>query len=339
MLHDPAKAASTAVDGVWSGLLATFAIAAAAFGLRMVPGLAVLSPMILAILIGIAVRNLIGTPAEAKAGIDFAIRRLLRLGIVLLGLQLTAAQVADIGWAGLVVIVSTVVATLFFTTWFGRVLRVERKLAELIAAGTSICGASAVIAANTVTRAPDEDLAYAVATVTIFGSIAMFVCPLLAGPLHLDLDAYALWVGSSIHEIAQVVAAAFQQGGGSGELGTAVKLSRVLLLAPMVMVLAVLASRRERGPGGATRGGAAFPWFVLGFAALACLNSVVALPEAAKSSIAALTTFLLSVALAAMGLETDVRKLRAKGLRPLLLAAAAWIFIAGFSLVMVKLLV
>ena len=176
------------------------------------PGMTTFSPMILAILLGTAFHNLVGTPAIARPGVTFSLRRLLRIGIILLGLQLTITQVIEVGGRGIGIIAATLVATFAFTVWMGKVLGVDRKLAQLIAAGTSICGASAVIATNTVTNAHDEDVAYAVACVTVFGSVAMFTYPLLPGLLHLDPHAFGLWSGASIHEIAQVVAAAFQDG-------------------------------------------------------------------------------------------------------------------------------
>ena len=263
---------------------------------------------------------------------------MLRFAIILLGLQLTAQQIAEVGMTGVAVIATTLIATFAVTTWLGRRLGVERKLTELIAAGTSICGASAVIAVNTVTEAHDEDVAYAVACVTIFGSIAMFLYPALPGLFHLAPRAYGLWSGASIHEIAQVVAASFQAGAEAGGYGTVAKLTRVAMLAPVVIALGLLASRRHshRAPG-AARKGAPIPYFVLGFIALVIVNSLVTVPPAAKSWLVPGTTFLLSLALAAMGLETDLRKLRAKGLRPLLLGALAWLFIAGFSLSLVEL--
>ena len=221
----------------------------------------------------------------------------------------------------------------------GRLIGVERKLAELIAAGTSICGASAVIATNTVTRAADEDVAYAVACVTVFGSIAMFVYPLLPSLLQLDPHAYGLWSGASIHEIAQVVAAAYQDGHAAGEFGTIAKLARVTMLAPVVMSLGYLAARQARRSGDASSTASApLPWFVLGFIAMVVVNSMVSIPDQARSVIVTFTTFLLAMALAAMGLETDIRKLCAKGLRPLLLGAGAFLFISSFSLAMIKIL-
>ncbi|HWK97227.1 MAG TPA: YeiH family protein [Pseudolabrys sp.] len=322
------------------GLALTFAIAAAAFGLRLIPGVSILSPMILAILMGIAFHNVVGTPAIAKPGIAFSLRRILRFAIILLGLQLTAAQVAEVGATGVAIIVVTLVATFLFTKWFGTLIGVDGKLSELIAAGTSICGASAVIATNTVTQGPDEDVAYAVACVTVFGSIAMFVYPLLPGLLHLTPHEYGLWSGASIHEIAQVVAAAYQDGEQAGNFGTIAKLSRVILLAPLVIALGVIASRRLGSASGTgkTKGAAPpLPWFVFGFIALIIVNSLVAIPVAAKDFIVPATAFLLSVALAAMGLETDIAKLRRKGLRPLLLGLAASLFISALSLILIKL--
>ncbi len=201
-----------ALFAIVPGLLLTATIAATGFALHALPGVGTFSPMILAIVMGIAFHNLVGTPARAKPGVTFSLRRILRFAIILLGLQLTAQQVVEVGPKGLGVIVLTLVATFVFTKWFGKLLGVDRKLAELIAAGTSICGASAVIATNTVTNAHDEDVAYAVACVTVFGSIAMFGYPLLPGVLHLSPHAFGLWAGASIHEIAQVVAATFQDG-------------------------------------------------------------------------------------------------------------------------------
>jgi uncharacterized integral membrane protein (TIGR00698 family) len=289
--------------------------------------------LILAILLGMAFHNAVGTPAWAKPGVVFSMRKLLRLGIVLLGLQLTAAQVAAVGVSGIAIIAATLIATFLFTKWMGHILGVDARLAELIAAGTSICGASAVIATNTVTDAHDEDVAYAVACVTVFGSIAMFVYPLLPALLNLSTHSYGLWAGASIHEIAQVVAASFQAGQAAGEFGTVAKLSRVIMLAPVVLALGFLASRRRGGdPDVAAQKPVPLPWFVLGFVALVLVNSLVPIPASIQGGAPMTTSVLLTLALGAMGLETDIRKLVAKGLRPLLLGAFASLFIALFSL-------
>jgi uncharacterized integral membrane protein (TIGR00698 family) len=333
----PSRAGLNPALDLFPGLLLTAMLAALAYALHGLPPFGVFSPVILAILLGMVFHNIIGTPVRARTGIAFSMRRLLRLGIMLLGLQLTASQVAAVGGAGVAIIAAALIATFFFTKAVGRWLGVDPKLAELIAAGTSICGASAVIATNTVTRGRDEDVCYAVACVTLFGSIAMFAYPLLGTALQLDARDYGLWTGASIHEIAQVVAAAFQHGQDAGQAGTIAKLTRVMMLAPMIFALGWAALRR-RAPGEAKQGGGVpMPWFVLGFLALVGVNSVIAIDPAVKAAIVQLTTFLLAMALAAMGLGADFRKLVAAGPRPLILGAAATLFISGFSLALVTL--
>lgn len=322
------------IGRIMPGLCLVGGLTAIAYALRMLPGVGLLSPMILAIALGMIFHNTVSTPLAAKAGVQFAMRRLLRLAIILLGLQLTIAQVIEVGGRGMLIIVATLLATFQFTRWLGARLGVDAKLAELIAAGTSICGASAVIAANTVTRGSDEEVTYAVACVTVFGSLAMFLLPFLGGVIELDAHAFGLWTGASIHEIAQVVAAAFQRGQSAGEFGTIAKLSRVILLAPLVLGLGWFARRAstQNGNADSEQAKVPVPWFVIGFVALVALNSVITLPSALKQILITLTAVLLTMALAAMGLETDLRKLRMKGWRPFLLGALSWFFIAGFSL-------
>ncbi|MBX5453298.1 MAG: YeiH family protein [Acidobacteriia bacterium] len=318
------------------GVLLCALIALAAFGLRELPAAALFSPLILSILIGVAFRNLVGVPPLAYPGIAFTLRRILRFAIVLLGLQLTVQQIAQAGIGGLAVMLVCLVATFAFTKWFGKFIGVSPQLAELIGAGTAVCGASAAIAMNTVTKAHEEDVAYAVACVTVFGTLAMFLYPLLPHWLPLDHRGYGLWIGSSIHEVAQVVAAGFQGGQDAGKLATIVKLSRVLMLGPLVITLG-LAARRRLGAHQKNTAKAPIPYFVFGFLGMVLLGSLITIPPAPKLWIGQTTTFLLSVAVAAMGLQTDIRRVVEKGLRPLALGAAASVFIGALALALVEL--
>lgn len=322
-----------------AGLLPGLAVAAglglAALAVTHLPGLGLVSPMILAILLGMALR-LVWTPGELVApGLRLAVRPLLRLAIVLLGARLTLGQLVEVGGGGLAVIVAAMAGTFLVTVAVGRLLKVDTRLAELIAAGTSICGASAVIAAASVTRADEEDIAYAVATVTVFGTLAMLALPLLAGPLGLTPEAFGLWSGAAIHEIAQVVGAASQGGPVALEAGTVAKLARILLLAPVLMGLGLAVRHRaEAGAGAAPM----VPWFVTGFLLMVGVNSLGVIPETVRLGMVEATGPLLTLALAAMGLGTDARRIAARGARPLLLAAFACLFIAGFALLLVQLL-
>ena len=319
------------------GLALTAGIAALAFALRLIPGVSVLSPMILSVVIGALTHNFVGAPHAARPGVAFSLRAILRFSIILLGLQITARQAADLGPGGLAMIAAALLSTLAFTVVAGRALGVARGLALLIGVGTSICGASAVIAAKAATGGDDDDAAYAVACVTLFGTLAMFVYPAAQGLIHLSPRAYGLWAGASIHEIAQVVAASFQSGAAAGQFGTIAKLTRVAMMAPVVIALGEMTVRLGLAGDGERRR-PPFPWFLIGFLALSAFNSLVAVPHAIAAPIGVVTTFLLSVAMAAMGLHTDLGHIRSRGLRPLALGLLASLFISLFSLVMVRLI-
>ncbi|OBQ58971.1 hypothetical protein A9K72_26895 [Mesorhizobium loti] len=316
------------------GIVLVAMITAVAFSAHNVSGFALFSPMILAVVAGMVYSNVLGTPVHAKAGIAFSQKRLLRFAIVLFGFQLTLGQVVSIGAGGVGIVAATLGATFLFTVTLGRLIGVDRKLAQLIAAGTSICGASAIVATNIVTDARDEDVTYAVASITLFGTVAMLGFPLLAPLLGLDQHAFGLWAGASIHEVAQVIGAGFQNGTQSGEIATVAKLTRVAMLAPMVIALGLMARRGSRDQSAARP---PMPWFVAAFIAVVALNSLVTMPAEVKSAMALATTIMLTMGLAAMGLQADISQLRSRGLRPLALAFCAFLFIGCFSLMLVKL--
>ena len=317
------------------GLLQALLVAAAAFALQQVPGLHVLSPLIIAAVLGIAWRCVAGMSATAQVGVTFAAKALLRLAIVLLGLQISVGQIAGMGWAGFLVVGIALASTFAFTIWFGRLIGADRALVELIAAGTSVCGASAIVATNVVTRAEDADVAYALGCITLFGTLAVVIYPVLMVVLGLTPAEYGLWAGASIHEVAQVVAAGFQGGSEAGDTATVVKLIRVLMLAPLLLVLGWLrpgadrAARASRGVG--------VPGFVLGFIALVIVNSLVTLPPVVTHTAAMLTLGLLTVSLAAIGLMTSFAHVLGRGVKPLAVGAAATLFIATVSLGLSKL--
>ncbi len=168
------------------GLALTAAIAVAALTIRSATGWMALSPLILSIILGMLIRNTVTLPQSVEPGIRFSLKRILRAGIILLGLQITASQIISLGGAAIVMVALTLATTFVAMRLAGRLMGVDRQLTDLIAAGTSVCGASAIIAANTVVRGKEEHVAYAVACVTLFGSISMIAYPLLAAPLGLD---------------------------------------------------------------------------------------------------------------------------------------------------------
>jgi len=323
-----------AVSQAAPGIALTAMIAMAALVIRNLTGIAALSPLIVSIVIGMLVRNMLPVPASVEPGVGFSLKPILRTGIVLLGLQVTAMQILSLGASGIVMVALTLTSTFLAIRVVGRAMGVDSALTDLIAAGTSVCGASAIIATNTVVRGRQEHVAYAVACVTLFGSLSMILYPLLASALGLDARAYGLWAGGTIHEVAQVVAASFQEGDVAGQFGTISKLARVVMLAPLIMILA-LAIRSGRDE--QVKASAPMPWFVLGFIGMMLVNSVVTIPPTMNQLLATLTNFLLAMALAAMGLQANIGKLRQEGWRPLALGAFGWLFIAIFGLAMLRL--
>lgn len=302
------------------GLALCAGLALAAFAASRLQSYAPLSPMMIAIVLALGLGAVRGAPEWAKAGQAFTLRPLLRLAIVLLGLQLTVADVGALGLGAAAVILLVLAATFLFTRWLGPKLGVERGLSELIASGTAVCGASAIVATNSVTRAPQEDVIYAVACVTFFGTLAMFLLPALYGPLGLSPLEYGIWTGGSVHEVAQVVAAGFQPGQAEGETAMIAKLVRVAAMAPMILWLGAARSASD-GPA------PPIPWFVVGFAAMILLNSALEPPVWVRQWAQVVTIFLLAMSLAALGLETNLRRLRLRGPRPLALGALSWAFV------------
>lgn len=317
------------------GLALAFAIAGVSILIRNAVGIGALNPVVMALILGIAIGNGIGPRAALKPGIAYAVRPVLRAAIVLLGLQVTLGQLWQIGPGALGLAVAVVALTLPFTLWLGGVLGVDRALAQLIGTGTAICGASAIVAANQVARGKDEDVTYALAVITLCGTAALILFPVLAGPLGFDARSYGLWSGAAIHEVVQAVGAAAAGGPEASQSGTVMKLARVFLLAPAVLALGWWAARQ----GGAGAGGvrAPVPWFAFGFLGLVALGSTGLVPAAAVDASRVLVPLMLAASVAALGLSTDLKALRARGGAPLLLGVISTLFITALAFLGVKL--
>lgn len=291
-----------------------------------------LSALTVAIVLGLLVGNLAAgrLPAALAPGLQLSQRQLLRAGVVLYGLRLSFQDVAAVGAAGLAVDLVVVVSTLGLGVWAGRRwFGLDRDTALLTAAGSAICGAAAVLAVERVIRPDASKVAIAVATVVLFGTLNIFLYPQLYPHLGLDPVAFGLYTGATVHEVAQVVAVASAIGPDTADAAVVVKLTRVLMLVPVLLWL----GWREARSGG--RRAMVVPWFALGFLGVVALNSLVTVPAAWRSALLALDTLLLATAMAALGLETRLARLRALGPRPLLLAAVlfVWLSVGGYVLV------
>ncbi|GAA1362283.1 YeiH family protein [Arthrobacter rhombi] len=296
---------------------------------HLLPGV---SALIIAIVLGIATTNLLRLPERTAPGITFAAKKLLRLGIVFLGLQLVIGDIVSLGAPMLLVIVCIVAGGIFGTLLMGRLMKMRPGQVLLIACGFSICGAAAVAGVEGVADSDEEDVVTAVALVVIFGTLMIPLVPLVGGALGLDAEMNGLWAGGSIHEIAQVVAAGGIIGGGALAVAVIVKLARVLLLAPVVAVLSVIQRRKGNGAAADGKRPPIVPLFIIGFLAMIALRSTLDLPGGVLEAGKFVQTALLAAAMFGLGCGVKIRNLVRVGLRPFVLAAASTVLVSCIAL-------
>ncbi|MDA2803976.1 YeiH family protein [Nocardiopsis suaedae] len=323
------------------GALLVAAGVAAAMGVHAImPGAGAL---VVALVLGAVLANVGLVPDRARPGLKAAAKTPMRAGIVLLGLGLSLPDVLALGGPVLLVVAGGLVATFGATVAMGRVLGIGPERRMLIAAGVSVCGASAVAAANDAVGGDDDDVATAVALVTVFGTVAIPVLPALAAAFGLGPDLTGMWIGASVHEVGQVAAAAGAVGGTALATAVVVKLTRVVLLAPLMVALGVWRRRRAvaaAGPDGADSGSGRatprrpplVPLFVVGFLAAAALGGTGWLPGSVLAVGGVVQTILLSAGLFAMGAGVHLPTLAKSGARPLALGAVSSVFIATAAL-------
>lgn len=298
---------------------------------RIVPGV---SAAVIAVVLGVALTNLGGLHRSLAPGLGFASRRVLRLAIVLLGLQIALPELLALGWRALAVVAVATGVTFAATRWIGGRVGVGPRRSLLIATGVSVCGAAAVAAMHEVAGSDDDDVAAAVGVVVLYGSVSIVTLPLLAGALGLTPQQLGLWAGASVHEVAQVAAIGAAAGAGVLVSAVAVKLARVVLLAPIVGFTSVSLRRAAAdGPeaGRAVRRPPVVPLFVAGFVAAVAARSLGVVPHEITRAVPGLTAVLLAAALFALGTGVDLRRL-ARGGRSLLLGGIATVIIGGISL-------
>lgn len=322
------------------GLLLSGLIAAAALILGNQPQIAALglSGLTLAIVIGMLLGNTLYPPLHSAcdSGVLLAKQRLLRLGIILYGFRLTFQQIIGVGIGGIVIDALTLSSTFLLACWLGRRwLGLDRDTCWLIGAGSSICGAAAVLATEPVVKAQAAKVAIAIATVVLFGTLAIFIYPLL-WPLaqhllpQLSAAQFGIYTGSTVHEVAQVVAAGHAISPEAENAAVIAKMLRVMMLAPFLLLLSAWIQRRSP-QGQRQRGALPFPWFALLFIAVALFNSFHLLPVGWIALINQLDTLLLAMAMAALGLTTHISAFKQAGVRPLLLGLMLfiWLLLGG----------
>lgn len=318
-----------------------FALAVLIAGVAMVIGrlIPIVGAPVTGVVIGAAVAAIRAPGRMLRPGIELASKKVLQLAVVTLGTQLSLAQVIHTGFASLPVMVGTLAACLVAAYFVGRWLGVVGDLRTLIGVGTGICGASAIAAVTPVIGAAGVDVAYAVSTIFLFNIAAVLSFPALGHLLGLGQHAFGLLAGTAVNDMSSVVAAASTYGGVAANYAVVVKLTRTLFIIPICLGLAAWVARRRShsgatAPARRTRITRLVPWFLVAFLAAAALNSAGLLGAGVRHGMVEVSMWLITIALSAIGLSTDVRGLRTAGPRPLVLGAVLWVVVTLTSLAM-----
>ena len=324
----------------WLAGLALAAVGAAAgYGIHsLVPAIPWLTAsLVLGVLVGCvpAFRPALG--GVFRPGLAIASLRLLRLGIVVLGLGLSLGDIAALGWVAILSIVALVIVSFLLTLLIGRMFRLEGDQPLLLAAGFSICGVSAVGAMAAARGSNEKDTATPVTLVTLYGTLAIVVLPLLASILRLDTQQFGHWAGASVHDVGQVVATAQTAGAAALAVAVVVKLTRVLMLAPMVAVTSVMTRRRSSGLDRSVPLAAVVPLFIVGFLAAVLIRSFVPLPSEMLAAASLVQSALLACALFGIGASLRLEELARSGARALAAGLVSWGVILGLALGLVYL--
>ena len=318
-----------------------------------------IEPVMLAIVLGMILSNCWTLPKAIQPGLKFSVKKLLPLGIVLLGARLDYREMLKVGAEGLILSILETVVALVLLLLLTRLLKLPRKLGVLLGVGTAICGGTAIVATAPVIEAEEKDVVFSVATVTLLGLIAMFTLPIIGHLLQLTDKQFGIWAGLAIHQTPQVVAAGFAYSDESGQTATIVKLARVCLLAPVVFIIGVVYARRkakETGVGERKKMNYfhLFPMFVVGFLAVALLNTIGLLPKLTfhiaqggllspgdrdwnlAGSLEQISKVCIIISMAGVGLETKFAAMRQTGLKPFVASLVAVLVVAVMVLGLIK---
>lgn len=325
------RRATARAIAIWPGAAVCVGIAVVATVIgRFVPLVGAAVP---AIVIGVAVA-LVRRPAERlRPGIAWSGKFLLQCAVVLLGAQLSLASIFRVGLESLPVMLSSLAVCLAGAWAIGRGLGVAPRLRTLIGVGTGICGASAIAAVAPVITAASAEIAYAVSTIFLFNVLAVLLFPLVGHLLHMNPHTFGLFAGTAVNDTSSVVATASVFSASALGFAVVVKLVRTLMIIPITVTLAAVEARRTASSGmSLAQAGRLVPWFLVGFVAVAVLNSLGVIAPGVRAGLVEASVFLIAVALAGIGLSTDAAGLKRAGLKPLLLGAILWVLVTATSL-------
>ncbi|MGA9224988.1 MAG: putative sulfate exporter family transporter [Mesobacillus sp.] len=324
---------------VMKGILLTLALALAARLIAGLPFFSIMGQLVIAIMFGMVWRATAGVNSGLMEGASFSSKKLLRLGIILLGFRLNLSDIYNAGATVFMIAFANLVFALLAVYGLSRLFKVEKRLGILTACGTAICGAAAVVAIAPVIKANEKETAVGAANVAVLGTIFTIVYTLLFSYLGLNVLDYGVFAGGTLHEIAHVVAAADPAGQQASDLAIIVKLTRVALLVPVAILIGFIIKRKENQSAGQkmTLADLPIPWFILGFLAVSALNTTGMISEDAAAAIVSFAYLLIGMAMAGLGLSVDFKSFRQMGGKALSagLAGSVLLSLFGYFLVTV----
>lgn len=291
-----------------------------------------INSLTLAIVIGMFIGNALVNfiPEKCKDGIGFSCKKILRLAIILYGFRITFTQIFDVGISGLIADAVMLTSTYLIGYYLGtRVFKLDKDLCILTAIGSSICGAAAVLGTDAILKAKSHKVSLAVATVVLFGTASMFLYPFIYKLGFLNTNTFGIYIGSTVHEVAQVVAAGSAVSTQTMDTAVIVKLTRVMMLVPFLFLLGAYLAKKS----GTKMSNIQIPWFAIMFVAVCGFNSLNFIPSTIQSGIVEFDILLLTIAMFALGVETNFEKIKGLGMKPIMLAAIMffWLIFAGFG--------
>ncbi len=274
---------------------------------------------------------------EIEAGVKFTSKKILQYSIILLGFEMNLFHIIRVGGQSLIVMLFTLSTAFLIAYCVGKILHIKPSVATLIGVGTSICGGSAIAATAPVIRAEDEDVAHSISTIFLFNIVAVFLFPAMGRLLGMTDTGFGIWAGTAINDTSSVVAAGSAWSAAAGNdtaltLATIVKLTRTLMIVPITLVLAVYTAKKTESTDSRFNFLKVFPWFVIGFVLAALINTFLPLPEHLPSQLSKTGKFLIVMAMSAIGLNTQLKKLISNGWKPIFLGLCCWIGIAAVSI-------
>ena len=292
--------------------------------------------LLYALLLGMAFFYLSKNP-NASAGIQFGSRTVLRLGVALLGARITLAQIIELGPAPILIVIGSIILTILFGRFVATLLKLERGMGLLTAGATAICGASAALAISAVMPKHDKlerDTIFTVIAVTALSTLAMIIYPLIVDAIGFDNTEKGIFIGATIHDVAQVVGAGYMVSDETGDVATFTKLLRVAMLAPVVLIFALVVARWGRGQVGSTRGArAGLPWFLVAFVVIVAINSIGVIPAPVQDGMVVMSRWCLVIAIAGLGMKSSFQEMSVLGWRPIALVVIETLFLAGLLLI------